>query len=81
MFEPVALLPFAWKVHESSRPVPHSAPYCGSRDGDIPFVQKSGSSASGKTRAWCSSDIQRMRRVQQHRSAAIVSAYYNRQIV
>jgi hypothetical protein len=55
--ESVDLPPFALEVHESSRPVPHSAPYCGSRDGDIPLVQNLRRPLSGKTRAWCCGDI------------------------
>src|SRR5690242_6429148 len=39
--DPVALPPFAWQVHQSSRPIPQCAPFCGSRDGSIPFVVES----------------------------------------
>lgn len=55
--EPVDLPPFAWEVHESSRPVPHRAPDCGSRDGDITLVQSLRRPPSGKTRAWCCGDM------------------------
>lgn len=37
--EAAHLPPFAWEVHESSRTGPPTAPYCGSRDGDIPIVR------------------------------------------